>query len=338
MIVYTAEQAISRLPHVQLDSSFPPEEIVRMIMAGGVSQTVYNISSGIHQRAVEFLCQQTHLVDGYPIEGGIIQEDRKGRPYFVAGTKAFPANRQENEFLGILAAAGINFNNTTIVSTSGAEGSLMEMVEKAMSDYHGVVEEPAWSLMLFSVFPGVTQDWKNAEGQFWNVETILSRAITRPYGVGICLGTHIVEGIAFAVSRYCLEQDVEPAQLTGIWEKSYQYVLNSARLMRQNQKSDGSIDRCWFREKKYPRSLLEWKEKFRDLTLRRFRPARAILYPTGHCLDAISAVAGFWTTDREWIDNASYILAHTIDTQWADMAHDVSNLTHAIHAVKLLGM
>src|SRR3990172_5665374 len=261
MIIHTAEQAISRLPHIQPDSDFPPGQIVHMIVAGGASQTLYNISTGVHQRAIEFLCQETHRMPNYPISGGIIHEDSKGRPYFAKGDKAFPANQYENEFLGMLAAAGTHFDSTTIVTARGTEGTLGDMVQKAMSDYKESEQEPSWSLMLFSIFPGVKADWRNEQGELWNVEKILERACLRAFGAGSCLGTHGIEGIAFAVSRYCLEQDVEPSQLSGTWEKGYEYVLCAMRLMEQNQMGDGSIDRCWFREKKYPRYPQEWKEK-----------------------------------------------------------------------------
>jgi hypothetical protein len=42
-------------------------------------------------------------------------------------------------------------------------------------------------------------------------------------------------------------------------------------------------------------------------------------------------------TDREWIDSATYLTADTIESRWIPLARQISTLTHAIHALKLLG-
>jgi hypothetical protein len=61
------------------------------------------------------------------------------------------------------------------------------------------------------------------------------------------------------------------------------------------------------------------------------------VYPTGHCLDAISPLALFVAADQEWLAGATYITAQTIEMQWIQIGREISPLTHAIHALKLIG-
>ena len=197
-------------------------------------------------------------------------------------------------------------------------------------------EEQSWSLMLFSVNPGVTAEWRNGKGDLQSVDRILRSLLQREYGSGKCFGSHVIEGVSFSISRFCLENDVEPDRLQGIWKDAYQYVMGATVLMKRNQKEDGSIDRCWYKKGRSPINFKQWREKFKDVASRRFSPAKAIVYPTGHCLDAISPL-GMFLTDREWIDTASYMVADTIESRWIPLAREISPLTHAIHALKLLG-
>lgn len=337
MMIHTIEEAISRLRYVQLDSEFPPAQILHMILAGGSSQPLYNVFRGEFEPALEFLCKGTREIASYPIPGGVVREDH-GRPYFSKGAgRHFPADDRPNEFLGTLAEAGIHFQHTGIVTDRGTEGTLADMADAAMESYTRSDEEQSWSLMLFSVYPGVTKEWKNARGELMNVERILQSVVALPYGAGSCFGTHVIEGISFAVSRFCLEQDVEPSQLEGIWKQAYEKVAGAITLMKRNQKDDGSMDRCWFREKSLPRTRMEWAEKIKDIAARRQNPSKAIVYPTGHCLDAISPLALFVASDQEWIAGATYITAQTIEMQWIQIGREINPLTHAIHALKLIG-
>jgi hypothetical protein len=107
-------------------------------------------------------------------------------------------------------------------------------------------------------------------------------------------------------------------------------------LMKRNQKDDGSIDRCWFREKTFPRNGMEWKQKAADLLSRRKSPNLAIVYPTGHCLDAISPLAMFLAPEQDWLASATYIVAQTIEMQWIHIGREISAVTHSIHALKHL--
>lgn len=338
-MIHTIEQTITRLRQIQLDSEHTPVQIVHMILAGGITQSIYNIHTGLHQSALEFLCRETSQVPGYPIPGGVIHQDQKG-PFFCKGTPRFPANERPDEFLGALAVAGVHFKSTRIVTNRGTEATLADMAERAMHTYElpalgkaGL--EPGWSLMLFSIYPGVQVEWNNERRQICSVEHILRWACNWPYGQGYCLGTHVLEGIAFAVSRYCLEKDLEPTQLTGTWRKGWEYVEQAVRLMRRNQREDGTIQRCWYKENSYPRNYHQFGEMLKDLISRRTASGKAVVFPTGHCLDAISPLSIFLMEDRDWIDSACYILAQTAETHWLEVGRDISPLAHAIHALKL---
>ena len=336
-MINTLEEAIGQIRHIQLDSQYPPRAIAQMILAGGSSQSLFNLTTGAHERALQFLCTGTPNTLNYPVAGGIIHEDEKGRPYFVKGTPIFPASIQRNEISGLLAVAGIHFETTSVMTNRGNEQTLAEIARTAMETYSHSSDEASWSLMLFSVFPGVTKQWHNERGELHSVDTILPLLLKRNYGEGACLGTHAIEAISFAISRFCLEQDVEPAQLEGVWKEAWDYVDGAMRLMEKNQKDDGSIDRCWFREKTMPQGKRQWAEKARDVLIRRYSEPKAIVYPTGHCLDAISPLAMFVTPDRPWIYNACFITAKTIQDQWIPLTNEIPAVTHAVHALKLLG-
>jgi hypothetical protein len=59
-----------------------------------------------------------------------------------------------------------------------------------------------------------------------------------------------------------------------------------------------------------------------------------VVFPTGHCLDAISSLSIFLSHDRDWIDSACYILAQSVETHWLEVGRDISPLGHAVHALK----
>jgi|GEM_PF-2932326 len=322
MIIHTSEQAISRLPQIQLDSSFSLRDIVHMILAGGPAQTLYNLSSGTHQRAVEFLCR----------ESGAIHEDSRGRPVFSIDIQS----GRLNETMGVLAVSDVHFPSTSVITTSGTEGTLEDVADAAMKNFANSSHENSWSLMLFSVCPGVKQEWLNDSGETVSVEKILNEECSIEYGKGACSGTHRLEGIAFAVRRFCLEQDAEPSQLEGIWATAYDYVQGAIRRIRENQREDGSIRRCWFGQKSLRFGSNEWRERLADLTALRLHPEEALVYSTGHCLDAISPIIELFPTDREWVDRACYILGQTIETGWTAIGRKIAALTHAIHALKSL--
>ena len=318
MIIHTSENAISRLPQVQLDSSFPARDVVHMILAGGPTQTLYNLSTGERQRAVDFLCR----------EAGVIEEDTQG-VRFQMDTERL------NESLGVFAVSGVHFRGTPIVTTRGNEGTLEDLADSAKKSFQDDPREKSWSLMLFSVYPGLTSEWVNEKGEMQSVERILQAECAKKYGKGHCFGTHRLEGISFAVRRFCLEQDVEPSQLEGVWLEAYQYILGAVESIKKTQRDDGSLQRCWFRKQTFPATPLEWRETLKQVGSFKRRD-ESLVYATGHCLDSISSLAEFLRDDHEWMQNACYILAQTIETRWTAIGRKIGPLTHAIHALKLL--
>ncbi len=319
MIIHTSENAISRLPQVQPDTSFPARDIVHMILAGGPTQTLYNLSTGERQRAVDFLCR----------EAGVIEEDAQG-PHFV-----MDRTERLNESLGVFAVAGIRFAGTPMMTVRGNEGTLEDLADSAKKTFQEDPREKSWSLMLFSVSPGVTSEWVNRNGELQSVERILQAECAKKYGKGHCFGTHRLEGISFALRRFCLDQDVEPSQLTGVWRDAYEYIQGAVQLIKKTQRDDGSLQRCWFRKQSIPATPLEWRETLKEVGAFKRRD-ESVVYATGHCLDAISSLAEFLHEDDEWIQNACYILAQTIETHWTAIGRKIGPLTHAIHALKLL--
>lgn len=338
MIINTVEKAVTKLPQIQLDSGFSPRDIAYMILAGGTSQTLYHLDTGAHQRAIDFLCCETAAYPEYPLRGGIIVEDEKGRPCLRKGTASFPANEHWNEILGILAMAGAHFQRTPIRTPRGMDGTLLDLAETAMETFRETHYEPGWSLMLFSVYPGVTEEWINEIGEVWSVERILKRAIHPPYGRGICFGTHLLQGITFALSRYCLDQDVEPSRLNGTWSQAWQYVRGALSLMRRNQGEDGALKRSWFRKGAVPTSASEITQMARDFWSRRVDLPGAIVYPSGHCLSSVSPLFEFLDSDRGWLENCCYLVAQTLDLEWPRVFRDIHSVTQAVYALKQTGM
>ena len=321
MIIHTSEIAISRLPQVQLDSAFLLRDIVHMVLAGGPSQTLYNLSTGMHQRALEYLCHDAE---------GAILEDMRGRPYFKMGL-----GDRLHEWLGVFAVAGVHFGHTPIRTLSGQEGTLEDLADAAAKSFKNDSLEKSWCLMLFSIQPGVTSEWFNDKGELQSVERILKAETAMPYGNGCCFGTHRLEGIAFVIRRFCLENDLEPSQLNGVWLEAYEYLQGAIRLIKRNQRDDGSLQRSWFRKASFPTAPLELREAFKDVVSFNQRDS-ALVYSTGHCLDSISPIAEFLPDEQEWMQRACYILAQTIEAHWTSVGRNIGPLTHAIHALKLL--
>jgi hypothetical protein len=336
-MIHTIEEAITRLRYIQLDSDFAPEDILHMVLAGGVSQTLLNLRTGDYQPAVEFLCCGTREIPNYPIPGGIVKESETGA-CFVKGSKKFPVNEYPNQFLGTFAMAGVHLDSTPVMTDKGNRMTLADMADVAMQNRTNPDEEQSWSLILFAAHPGTTKEWTNRRGEIQSVELILSKACRRPYGSDPCFGSHLIQGIAFAVRQFCLEQDVDPTQLKGVWRQAWDFLHGAVQRMERSRLDNGALDVCWFREKSFPRSGTELRARARGLLMRRFHPAKAIVYPTGHLLNAIAPASLFLGSDPQWIYDASYVTAQTIETQWIDLAKEISALTHAIRALKILGV
>ena len=78
-------KAINLVKELKLTTSHHPWEIQHGILANGTDYRIYD-PWGKEINALDFLLRGTN-VGWYPIQGGIVREDKNGYPYFIEQEK-----------------------------------------------------------------------------------------------------------------------------------------------------------------------------------------------------------------------------------------------------------
>ena len=331
------DKAIDLAKELKLTTSHHPWEIQHGILANGTDYKIYD-PWGKEVNALDFLLRGTN-VGWYPIQGGIVREDKNGYPYFIEQEKGLEAEIHVNLFLGEFSTVGIDLDSTTVLTNLGNEYPLRKALERAMlytfpEKLKESKEEPSWLLTSFARYLP-TGSWKNINGEEVRLEDIIGYANELELGFGSCFGTHVMEGIAVAVTKYMGKTGCSPLKLQGPWREAHEKLELGIKLVKKLQREDGSIPRLWFKSDTIPRNLNEFKLALEQLIGATFFKPREILYTTGHTLDWLVQYVPVQILSQEWVVRAVEITARTIANNFHKFLKEVSSLTHAVHALKV---
>lgn len=330
------DKAIDLVKELRLTTNHHPWEIQHGILANGSDYKISDpLGNGIN--ALDFLLHGTN-VEWYPIKGGIIREDEDGFPYFIEKENGLEAEIHQNLFLGEFSTIGLDLDSTTIVTNLGNKYSLRKMLERAM--LHTFLdklmkhkEEPSWLLTSFARHLPM-DSWKNINGEEISLEGIVAYTNELELGFGSCFGTHVMEGIAVAVTKYMEKTGTTPPKLQSPWREAYERLELGVQLIKKLQRSDGSIPRLWFKSNPIPKNLREFKLAIEQITGAALLRPREILYATGHTLDWLVQYLPRKILTQDWVIRVVNVTAKTIVESFHKFSKEVSPLTHAAHALK----
>lgn len=330
-------KAINLVKELKLTTSHHPWEIQHGILANGTDYRIYD-PWGKEINALDFLLRGTN-VGWYPIQGGIVREDKNGYPYFIEQEKGLEAEIHVNLFLGEFSTVGIDLDSTTVITNLGNEYPIRKALERAMlytfpDKLRENREEPSWVLTSFARYLPMGS-WKNIKGEEVSLDDIVAYTNELELGFGSCFGTHVMEGIAVALIKYMEKTEPSPQKLPSPWREAYEKLELVINLVQKLQREDGSIPRLWFKSDRLPRNLKEFKLALEQLFGTTFLKPREILYATGHTLDWLVQYVPVQILSQEWVVRAVEITARTIANNFHKFLKEVSSLTHAVHALKV---
>ncbi|MCI0454247.1 MAG: hypothetical protein L0Y68_04530 [Candidatus Dadabacteria bacterium] len=331
------DKAIDLVKELDLTTSHHPWEIQHGILANG---TDFKIRDPWDNKinALDFLLHGTN-VEWYPIKGGIVREDKSGYPYFIEKENGLEAEIHQNLFLGEFSTIGIDLDSTKVVTNLGNEYPLRKALKRAMlhtfpNKLREIKEEPSWVLTSFARYLPMGS-WKNINGEEVSIEDIVAYTNELELGYGSCFGTHVMEGIAVALTRYIENTGITPHMLRSPWREAYERLETGIQLVKKLQREDGSIPRLWFKSNPIPRNLKDFKLAMEQLIGVIFLKPREILYATGHTLDWLIQYLPPKTLSQDWVNRIANVTARVIVEYFHKFSKEVSTLTHAAHAIKI---
>jgi hypothetical protein len=306
-------------------------------LANGIDYKIFD-PWGNEINAMDFILRGTN-VEWYPIPGGIVREDENGYPYFIEKEKGLEAEIHVNLFLGEFSTVGVDLDSTAVVTNLGNEYPLRKVLERAMlytspDELREKGEEPTWVITSFARYLH-QWSWRNIKGEEVHLDDIVSYANELRMGSCSCMGTHVMEGTSTVIIIYMGKTGLPPLKFKSPWRESYQKLELGIRLLRENQRQDGSIPRLWFKSDSVPKNLHELKLTAEQLVGIAFLKPREILYPTGHTLEWLVPYLPIEMLSEDWIMKAIEVTARTIVEHYDELSKEVSPLTHAAHALKV---
>ncbi len=336
MISYI-NKAIDLVKELKLTTAHHPWEIQHGILANGTDYKITN-PWGKETNALDFLLRGTN-VEWYPVPGGIVREDEDGYPYFIERIKGLEAEIHQNLFLGEFSTIGVDLDSTTVITNLGNEYPLRKALERAMlytfpDKLREIKEEPSWVITSFARYL-IMGSWKNIKGEEVNLEDIVAYANEFELGFGSCFGTHVMEGIAVAVTKYMEKTERSPLKLQSPWREAHEKLELGIKFVKKLQRENGSIPRLWFKSDLLPRNQHEFRLALEQLIGATFLKPREVLYATGHTLDWLVQYLPAKILSQDWVVKAVEITARTIVENFHKFYKEISPLTHAVHALKI---
>lgn len=227
-----------------------------------------------------------------------------GEPYEFEG--------HPNQFLAFFALARIPLDfKFTVQGRQVTYGDMLKNAKMEVNDR----EEVAWDLWAFAYYFDVDEQWRNAKGEPWNMERLVSTTLAQfSPQKSPCGGCHALFALASARNAYF---QTKGARLTGAWTQAHYHLEKHIELARQMQNRDGSFSGDYFKGRKYIGG----------------DPSKRIS-TTGHTLEFLMMALKQERLKEQWVRNAVNRLSHDLIQYQADSL-EVGGMYHAAHALVL---
>ncbi len=102
--------------------------------------------------------------------------------------------------------------------------------------------ELTWQLIGLAHYLESDDQWKNKQGQNWDIPRMISEEIVQPINGAACGGTHRLMGLSYAVQKR--KEDNKP--VNGQWKRAENYIQKYHEYALKLQNRDGSFSTDWF--------------------------------------------------------------------------------------------
>lgn len=236
-------------------------DIARRRMLSVEDYTPWQIMENLHGVGRDFRIRR----DGEPVSGLLwISAGQKfeGENWFATteyGGRAHPYTSpyafqlQPNQWLAYLAMA--NVDKRHVIQTLGGKITVEQLVRHAKKT---ITEDSdaTWALSALSHYLGGEEEWKNADGETWNLERLVGVQIQRPLSREPGQGTFALIALAKARQLRLLAGGKLAANVMAgngwpePWKTADTLIQSHIELARRFQNEDGSLSSNYFRGKK----------------------------------------------------------------------------------------
>lgn len=226
-----------------------------------------------------------------------------GEPYEFEG--------HPNQFLAFFALARIPLDFEFDVQ--GRKVTYGDMLQNAKMEVNDR-EEVAWDLWAFSYYFDMDEQWRNAKGEAWSMERLVTTTLTQfSPEKSPCGGCHALFALASARNAF---YQTKGTRLTGAWTQAHYHLEKHIELARRMQNRDGSFSAKYFKGPKYDSD-----------------PSKRVS-TTGHTLEFLMMALRQERLKEPWVRNAVNRLSHDL-IQYQAESLEVGGMYHAAHALVL---
>lgn len=216
-----------------------------------------------------------------------------------------------NQFLAFFALARIPLDfEFTIQGKTVTFGEMLHNAKMEINDR----EEVTWNLWAFAYYFDMNETWRNARGEAWSMERVVSttiRQLSRPRGAP-CGGCHALFALASARNSYLQSGN----RLSGVWMQSHMLLEKHIALAKSMQNEDGSFSGLYFKGPKY------WEDPSKRIST------------TGHTLEFLMLALQQDRLQEPWVRRAVAAVARDL-VQYQQEPLEVGGMYHAVHALVL---
>lgn len=249
----------------------------------------------------------------------------EGEPWFERtqyGGRAHPYSRpwafegHANQFLAVLSMSGLPLNHQ--FQTPRGPITIADMVEHAQKTV-STKDEPTWTLWALSRYLPADATWRNASGETWSIERLVSIQTAKPLKGSACGGSHGLFALAHARNVYL--RTGKP--LRGVWLEAEYKIRKYINTARVQQNSNGMLSSNYFRGR-------ENKQDFNK------RMASA-----GHILEFLMLALPQDELQQVWVRRAIHTVAQDLiqnrkaEVRCSPLYHAVSGLNIYLDRVKI---
>ncbi len=216
-----------------------------------------------------------------------------------------------DQWLGYLSHCQLAPEQPIVVQ--GQTRQIQDLLDQARWDVRDG-QECSWTLMSLSTYLPSNEQWKNKQGEDWDLERIIQLETDWDLNTSPCGGTHRMYAIAMALQHY-LEQN-PGVKLEGGWLAAQEKVKQQAENARQFQQPTGAFSTNYFARPGNSPDL------------------GSQLGATGHTLEFLTVALDDEQLKQPWVTNAVLFLT-TLLEQTRNEDLECGALYHAAHGLHL---
>jgi len=226
-----------------------------------------------------------------------------GEPYEFEG--------HPNQFLAFFALARIPLDfEFTIQGRKVTFGDMLNNAKMEVNDR----EEVTWDLWAFAYYFDPDTEWRNAKGEAWSMERLVSTTLKQFSPTkSPCGGCHALFALASARNAYV---QTKSGKFTGAWTEAHVHLEKHIQMAKQMQNRDGSFSSNYFKGPGYASD-----------------PSKRIS-TTGHTLEFLMMAMRQDQLQEKWVRNAVSRLSNDL-IQYQAEPLEVGGMYHAADALVL---